>query len=181
LKCHTNMNGKDPEETECKKKDAFCGWVQDNNKLTRLACMPKVLEYESSKIEYEVGCEKDPQQKITTCLCNTDNCNYQCNENDEPNCKAPPVVSTRLPKVTETSGSATKGNVDVTSKPTATQENTNGAMPADDGSTKSKGKVPIKEKPMATESSSGRQRIAEPCQIVLIIWILATFVTSFEI
>ena len=174
------MDGKEPEETECKKKDAFCGWVQDNNKLTRLACMPTELSYEDSKIEYEVGCEKDPDNKITTCLCNTDNCNYQCNENDEPNCKAPPVVSTRLPKVTETSASVTKGNVDVTSKPTAIQANTtnsNGAMTADDGSTKSR----KTRRPGVSKSSCGCQRIAEPIQIVLIIWILATFVTSFEI
>lgn len=54
-------------------------------------------------------------------------------------------------------------------------------MPADDGSTKSNGKVPEKEEPEASESSSGCQRIAEPSRIVLIIWILATFVTSFEI
>ena len=168
------MNGKDPEETECKKKDAFCGWVQDNNKLTRLACMPKVLEYESSKIEYEVGCEKDPQQKITTCLCNTDNCNYQCNdckrkaskanpkilecENDDPNYEARSVVSTRLTKVTKTSGSVTKENVDGTSKPTSTEAkttNSNGTMPADDGSTKSNGKAPEIEEPKPPKSSRG--------------------------
>ena len=74
------MNGKNREETECKKKDTFCGWAQDNGKLTRLAFMPTILKYESSDIDYEVWCVKDSEKKITTCLCNTDNCNYQCND-----------------------------------------------------------------------------------------------------
>ena len=193
------MNGKDPKETECKKKETFCGWAQDNEKLIRLACMPKKLNVESLKFEYEVDCVNDTEKNIMTCLCNTDNCNYQCNEckwkksvkekilkceNADPNCEARSVLSTKVTKGTEASGSVTthsttpaKTSEDRNTKTT----NSNGAIPADNGSTKYNGKIPEREQPDSPESDSGCQRIAEPSQVLLIIWILATFITTVDI
>ena len=101
-------------------------------------------------------------------------------------------LSTKVTKGTEASGSVTKENVDGTPKPATTPANTsedrntkttnsNGAIPADNGSTKYNGKVPEREQPDSPESDSGCQRIAEPSQVLLIIWILATFITTVDI
>ena len=73
------MNGMDPEERDCANNDAFCGWVNTTNKLTRLACIPKTLNYEDLPIELKDECVKDLENNVATCLCAVDNCNYQCN------------------------------------------------------------------------------------------------------
>ena len=192
------MNGMDKDGTDCVNNDAFCGWVKDEKdeeKLTRLACIPKTLKYEGLPIEHKDECVKDLENNVTTCLCAVDNCNYQCNEcewkkSDDNskilkcltnNCEAGKpttklVASTGSTKDTETSGSVTKENADGTPTPTTETNTTN----SDKGITKSNGK-PQKENPDSPDSPSGCQRIAEPSQTDLIIWILATFVTLVKL
>ena len=185
------MYGMDPEETDCVNNDAFCGWVQDEEKITRLACTPKKWEFEGQPIEYKDECVKDAEKNVTTCLCAFDNCNYQCNECEWKNSddsskilKCQPhncvaykpttklVAITGSTKDTETSGSVTRENADGTPTPTIETK----ATDYDGATTKSNGK-PQKENPDSPDSPSGCQRIAEPSQIDLIIWIIATFVT----
>ena len=178
------MNGMDPEERDCANNDAFCGWVNTTNKLTRLACIPKTLNYEDLPIELKDECVKDLENNVATCLCAVDNCNYQCNNcewkksDDNPNilkcltnnCTANKPTTKIVASTGSTKDTETKENTDGTPKPTT---DTNTTIAGDEGSTKSNGKVP-KEIPY---TPSGCQTIAEPSQIDLIIWILATFVT----
>ena len=75
LKCHVNEIGDEPTLVTCKPpNDKFCNHITDEKKRVTRSCSageglwPKVRCIQTSK--------------FTSCLCDTDNCNYQCRAED---------------------------------------------------------------------------------------------------
>ena len=75
LKCHVNGKGAELKQVECKPpNNKFCNYIIDEEKNITRNCSageglwPKVRCIQTSK--------------FTSCLCDTDNCNYQCRAED---------------------------------------------------------------------------------------------------
>ena len=75
LKCHVNEKGAKPEQITCQPPyNKFCNYITDEKGDVTRNCSageglwPKVRCIQTSK--------------FTSCLCDTDNCNYQCRAED---------------------------------------------------------------------------------------------------
>ena len=76
LKCHVNGKGAQPEQVTCKPHEKFCNYIIDENDTVTRNCSA------AEGLWPTVKCINTT--KFTSCLCDTDNCNYQC---DAENCK----------------------------------------------------------------------------------------------
>ena len=75
LKCHVNEKGADPEQVTCKyPNNKFCNYIIDEFGDETRNCSS------GEGLWPKVGCTKT--SKFTSCLCETDNCNYRCNAED---------------------------------------------------------------------------------------------------
>ena len=71
LKCHVNEKGADPEQVTCKyPNNKFCNYIIDEFGDETRNCSS------GEGLWPKVGCTKT--SKFTSCLCDTDNCNYRC-------------------------------------------------------------------------------------------------------
>ena len=77
LKCHVNEIGDEPTLVTCKPpNDKFCNHITDEKKRVTRSCSA------GEGLWPKVRCTKTI--KFTSCLCDTDNCNYRC---DPENCE----------------------------------------------------------------------------------------------
>ena len=73
--CHVNGKGDTPKQDTCKPPyDKFCNYVIDENDSVTRNCSA------GEGLWPKVRCIKT--SKFTSCLCDTDNCNYQCLANE---------------------------------------------------------------------------------------------------
>ena len=70
LKCHVNGKGDEPEQVTCKPNEKFCNYIIDENYIVTRNCSS------AEGLWPEVRCIRT--SKFTSCLCDTDNCNYHC-------------------------------------------------------------------------------------------------------
>ena len=76
LKCYVNAKGDEPVQVTCKQNETFCNYIIDEDYIVTRNC--SVAE----GLWPKVRCTNT--SKFTSCLCDSDNCNYQC---DAENCK----------------------------------------------------------------------------------------------
>ena len=74
LKCYVNGKEAEPEQVTCKPNEKFCNYIIDENDIVTRNCSA------AEGLGPTVKCTKT--SKFTSCLCNTDNCNYKCGPYD---------------------------------------------------------------------------------------------------
>ena len=75
LKCHVNGIGAEPKQVTCKPPyDKFCNYITDEKGVVTRNCSA------GEGLWPRVRCIQT--RKFTSCLCNTDNCNYRCRAKD---------------------------------------------------------------------------------------------------
>ena len=75
LKCYVNGIGAAPKQDTCKPPyDKFCNYITDEIGVVTRNCSA------GEGLWPRVRCIKT--SKFTSCLCDTDNCNYRCNATD---------------------------------------------------------------------------------------------------
>ena len=143
MKCHVNVADKEMVETNCEEpNNKLCAYVDTAGKISR-SCSPN----EANGTSVQVGCTKATMLvEITTCYCDTDNCNHECTAD---NCKKEAALEVCDAKCKAPGGGGSGGATDGDGKGTKTPTGT----PATGG---------------------GNQRVVETNQLVFIVWVLVT-------
>ena len=100
LKCHVNQGGNDPVETTCEApNNKFCAHDEVAG-IVKRSCAGDKHAAGGGTITAKIGCHIMEIFKVTSCFCNTDNCNHECKshcESEQDPTNGPPMAETSAP------------------------------------------------------------------------------------
>jgi len=173
LTCHDNMKGGDPVPKACEPNDKVCMHMKVGDAITK-GCSNAIMELKDK-------CLKATRNgtTMTTCFCDTDNCNEDCSPKDDCKPAAPAMrqIENSTPLPGETCTAVCKGEVDggtpteEPSKPVDTTQPEDAPTKHDKGPSK-----PSKTSGKSTVKS-GSQGKKGSFNALLVIWTTAILLT----